>query len=144
MGMNLVVVAEENIEAVLFRDARRPAPATAPFTEAAGRVARLPEHVRHGDILGAKGLLPGISTNGRMTQVLARHQAAARGRADRSAGEHLREPHPFSGETVDVRRFQKGMPHTRQFVVAQLIHHDKDDIGFFAACFSRRTNARQP
>src|SRR3954463_395344 len=39
VGMDLVVIAEEQVEAVLLRDARRAAGAVPPFAETAGRIA---------------------------------------------------------------------------------------------------------
>ena len=65
-----------------------------------------------------------------MPQVLARHQHAARRRADRRAAVVLREPHPLRREPIDIRRGDLLLPIAAQLAPAKIVGQDEDDVEF--------------
>ena len=61
--VHLVVVAVEDVEAVLFWNTRCATPADPPFAKAAGGVAGLLEQLRDGDIVSADGSAAAITAH---------------------------------------------------------------------------------
>jgi len=81
VGVDLVVVAQEDVEAVLLGDAGRPPAAAAPLAEAARGVARALQDGGDGLLLGPERRAAVV-----LADVFAGHQAAPRGGAHAGAG----------------------------------------------------------
>ena len=126
--VDLVVVAEEVVEPVLFGHARRAASAAAPLPIAPGRVAGALEHRGHRLFALTQRRTAPVSPHRGVSAVLARHQAAARRRTHRRARQRLGEADSLSRHAVDVGGLDVGVPHARELIVAQLIGHDVDHI----------------
>ena len=66
--------------------------------------------------------------NARSLRIFSRHDARARGRADRAGGVRLREPHSRRGQSVDIRRVVKRAAKTAEVSPAQIVDEKKDDV----------------
>ena len=126
--VDLIVVAEEHIEAVLFRYAGRVASAAAPLAETAGGVAERLEHRGDGHLLRPQGRAAAVDSHRGMPAVFPREEAAPRRCANARPGEQVVEPDPLGGQAVNVGRLDIPSPHEPWLVVAQLIGHDVDDV----------------
>ena len=82
MRVDLVVVAEEDIEPVFLRHAGGAAAADPPLAEAAGGVAGALEVAADGCLAGQQRIETAIVADGRMAAVFAGEQHAAGRRAD--------------------------------------------------------------
>ena len=129
VGVDLVVITEEDIETVLLGHAGAAAPAAAPFTKASGGIAASFKHIGDGLFLRAQGRAAAIHAYGSVTAVLAGHQHATRGRAHRRTGERLREPHTLFRQTVNTRGAYGFAAHERGFKIAEFIAHNVNDVG---------------
>src|SRR5262249_39278407 len=108
VGVALAVVAEEQVEAVARRVTGRTGRPEAPLAHRPGGVAEASEGGGQGDGVGgqrvlALGLHLAVVADGGVAGVLAGHEHAARGSADRRAGVVLREAHPLLRHAVEVR-----------------------------------------
>ena len=131
VGVHLVVIAEENIEAVLLGHPGGVASAAAPFAEAAGGIALLLEDGGYGGFVRPQGGAAVVGPDGGVAGVLARHQIAAQRGAHGGAREGLGEAYAFLGELVDIGRLDVGVPHVGELVVGELVGHDVYDVGLF-------------
>src|SRR5205807_2554481 len=93
VSMNLVVIAEKQIEAMLFRDAGGAAGTVAPFAEAAGGVAGPLEDRPERLFALAERIEAAVGPDRHVPCVFAREQGAARRGTNGPAGQALREPH---------------------------------------------------
>ena len=126
--MDLVVVAEEDIEAVLFRNTGgSPAPAT-PLPESTSGVAERLQDRGHRRFPIPEGRAASVGTDRGMAAVFSGHQATACRGADRGPREALGEPDPLGGEAVEIRGPDVRVPHVSQFIVAELVGHDINDV----------------
>ena len=74
MGMNLIVITEKGVKAVLFRNPGGVSSSASPFAETAGGVALFFEESGDGDFVGPKRSSSVIGPNRGMTRVLAGHE----------------------------------------------------------------------
>lgn len=128
VGVDLVVVAEEFIEAVLLRDARGVAAADAPFPESSGGVALGLEHAGEGGFVGADGGEAIVAAHGSVAGVESGEEDAAGGTADGGSGVGVGEAHAFAGELVDVGREEFFAAHVAGLEVAPFVEHEVDDV----------------
>ena len=131
VGVHLVVVAEENVEAVLLGHPGGVASAAAPFAEAAGGVTDFLEDGGYGGFARPQGGAAVVGPDGGVAGVLARHQVAAERGAHGGAREGLGEAYAFLGELIDVGRLDVRVPHVGELVVGELVGHDVHDVGLF-------------
>jgi hypothetical protein len=75
-------------------------------------------------------------------RVLARQDGGAAGGAERRGGERVQETRPFSGELIDVRRFDEGMPGDSYVIPPQVVDQYDDNIRWPCAGFRLRSIAR--
>jgi hypothetical protein len=137
VGVGLVEIAEEVVEALFARDARHGFAfvAESPFADERGGVALFFQDSGHGGVLGAEGLgervfLSGISTDAGVALMLAGHEHAARRGAYRCSGVEMGEPHAFSGHAVDVGGLDDFLAVATGFPIAEIIGEDEDDVRF--------------
>ena len=60
--------------------------------------------------------------------VLAGEEASPAGRAEWASNEGVAERYTFSGNTVEIGRDGEGMASAVQFIPAQIIHQDDNDV----------------
>ena len=129
VGVDLIVVSEEEIESVLFRNSGGIATTAAPLAEAAGGIARPLQHRCDGFLIRPQWRAAAVAANRCVAAVLPRHQRAA-GRGTEGGSRHgVGETHPLCSHLIDVGGEDVRVTHQRQFVVAQLVRHDVDDVG---------------
>src|SRR5262249_21909041 len=129
----LAVVAEEQVEAVLVGIALGAGRTQAPLAHRAGGVTLFLEQLGDGDLISGDGLLAlgldlAVVADVGMAAVLARHQATARRSADRRAAVRLGEAHTLRRQPVDVRGANLLLTVAADFVAAQVIREDEDDV----------------
>ena len=148
VGLALAVVAEEVVEALLQRVALRAGRAEAPLAGGRGDVAAGLQPL--GDRDGGRRQRPLalrlhllVVADRRVPGVQARHQHAARRRADRVARVVPREAHALGGQAVDRGRADLLLAVGSDVSVAQVVGEDEDDVGRDGGRRrSRRTGAR--
>jgi hypothetical protein len=74
-------------------------------------------------------------------RILARQEAGTRRRAERGSREHIAEERSFSGNPVNVRRFEKRMADAAQFVPAKIIYQNEYHVGLNPIHGARRALA---
>ena len=123
----LAQVSEEVVESLPPRRARGFFHAQAPLAHQSGGVSRFLEQFGDGHILAqeARGSVP---TDPCVTGVLARHQHAARRRANGESGVCLSETHALGGHPVEVRRLDSLLAVRAEVSVAQVVSQDPDDV----------------
>ena len=144
--VHLIVVTEEDIEAVILRHAGRTAPAAAPLAKTTGGIAGLLQQGGDGHFAGAQRRAATVGPNRGVAAVLAGHQHTTSWRTQRGTGQALCEAHPFGGQLIDVGSVEVRMAHVREFVVAQFVRHDVDDVGLgvgVRVSVGRRTATQQ-
>ena len=129
VGVYLVVVAEENVEAVFLGHPGGVASAAAPFAEAAGGVADLLEDGGDGGFTRSQRGAAVVGPDGGVAGMLARHQVAAERGAHGGAGEGLSEAYAFLCELIDVGRLDVRVPHVGELVVGELVGHQVHHVG---------------
>ena len=123
--------------------------AQAPFADGGRGVALLLEHLGDGHFRVGDRLLAGelqavsllylgrqivgaaVVADVGVPGMLARHQHTSRRCTDGIATVVLREPHPFGGQSVDMRRLDLLLPVAAQFGIAQVVGQDVDDVRLF-------------
>ena len=73
MGMDLIVVAVKNVEAVIFGYTRRVSTSTSPFTEPACRIPLLFEERSDGQLSGSQRRASIIRSDRRVSRMFTRH-----------------------------------------------------------------------
>ena len=73
--------------------------------------------------------------------ILAGQEAGAAGRTERRGDEGVAESDAFAGDAIDVRCFGEGMPGAAEFVPAEVVNQDEDDVG--RACGAAAYHARE-
>ena len=131
VGVDLVEVAEEGVEALGEGMPFHADFAEAPLAEQAGGVAGGLQHLGDGDVLGAKrlGRSPGIAADMRMPRVLPRHQDAAGRRAHRRPGVEVGEANPLRRHPVQTRRPDDLLTVGPEVSVPQVVGQDEDHVG---------------
>ena len=129
VGVYLVVVSEEDVESVLFRHAGGVTSTGTPFPETSGGVAFLLEEGSDGGFVGTQGRAAVVGTDRGMSSVLAGHQVAAQGCADRGGGKGVGEADAVLRHAVNTGSLEVGASHMSELVVGELIGHDIDDVG---------------
>ena len=131
VGVDLVEVAEERIEALAEGMPFHADFAEAPLAEEAGRVAGGLQDLGDGDVFVAKrlGRSPGVAANMRMPRVLPGHQDAAGRRAHRRPGVEVGEANPLRGHPVQTRRPDDLLPVGAEVSVPQVVGEDEDHVG---------------
>ena len=117
MRVNLVVVPEEGVEAVLLRNAGGVPSAASPLAEAPGRVAAVLQHRRDGRLPFAERGAPVVRAHRGVARVQTGDQVAAQWRAHRGPGVGAGEAHALLREAVDVGRADVGA-HVAELEVA--------------------------
>ena|SRR5437870_2163201 len=97
VGVRLIVVAEEGVEAMLFGHAGSASGAIAPFAEAASCITGPFEHRAERFFAFAEWIEAAVGADRRVACVLAGKQRTARRRTDRPARQALRKSHAFGG-----------------------------------------------
>ena len=158
MGIALVVVPEEVIEADLVGVARAVTASHSPFADACRAVARSLGQPREGHFALPQRLLPrralvahldgaaiglGIVDHAGMTGVLARHEDAAGRRADGGARIVVRETHALGRHPVEIRRSDYLLAVAAQIAVSQVVGQDVDDVGATAGIRSGRDSSER-
>ena len=138
VGVNLVVIAQEDIEAVPFRYAGGTSSAAPPLAESAGGISGLFQDRSDRFLALAHGSTAAIGPHRGVARMFSGEQTAPRGRAERRAGQGLGKADSFGRHAVDIRRDNVGMPHARQLVIPQLVAHDKNDVRLASIRLSRR------
>ena len=145
VGVPLVEVAEEVVEALAGWARCRFPPRRGPICRTARCVARSLQHVGHGHLVGPQahfGLA--IAADGGVAGVLAGHEAAARRRADGAAGVGLGEAHALGGQAVQVRREDVLLAVAAEVAVAEVVGQDEDDVGARRLSRARRRRRAWP
>ncbi len=130
MGVDLIVVSKEQIEAVLFGNSRGIPSTASPLSEAPRGVASFLEEGGNGLFFGPKRGSSVVRPDRRMPGMLARHQVAAQGPANRRTCQGLGEANAFPCKLIDYRCFDQRVAHVGELVVGQLVRHEVDDVGF--------------
>ncbi len=140
VGQLLVEVAEEVVEALALGLTRRALVAQSPFPDSGRGVADGPEHFGDDDIalvqrhpaIGGGHFGRGdasIGPDAGMPVVLAGHEDAARGGADRSTAVEIGEPHPLGRHAVEVRRAVALLAVAAQLRRAEVVGQDQHHVG---------------
>ena len=133
MGVDLVVVAEEFVEAMLLGNPAGAATADAPLAEAAGGVTLWFEHAGERGFIGADRSRATVGSHRGVSRVQTGEQDTAGRAADRGSGVGVGEAHAFTGEAVDIWSYEIGIAHVPGLEVAPFIEHEVDDIGLLFA-----------
>ncbi len=134
VGVPLVEVAEERVEAHAARVAGRAGLAEAPLAEESGRVAGVAEEVSDRPLARAQRLdvdpVPaGVAADAHVAHVAAGHEDGARRRADRRARVEVGEAEALGREAVDARRADELLAVGAHVSVAEVVGDDEDDVG---------------
>ena len=129
----LAVVAEEAIEPLVERVARRAGSAEAPFAESAGDPAIRLKHTGQGNSgIGERPLTFGLHfavvANLRVTGMFAGQENAAGRRADRTSGIMLCEPHSLSGQPVEIRSANFALAVRAEIAATQIIREEENNV----------------
>ena len=137
MGVLLIEVAEEMIEALVVGLPGRARPSQAPFADDGRAVTLFLQHAadRSGarrqrelaEFLGpaADGV---VAAHRARRRALALHKGRPGRRADRTPGVMLRKPHAVFGQRIEVRRADFRLTVNADFVVSEVIREYVDDI----------------
>ncbi len=133
VGVALVEVAEEGVEAHAVRVAGGARLAQAPLAEEGRRVARVLEEVGERALALAQGLdregpAAGVAPHAGVAGVAPGHEHGARGRADRRAGVEVGEAQALGGQPVEVRRANELLAVGADVAVAEVVGEDEDDV----------------
>ncbi len=134
VGVDLVIVSEEFVEALPFGHTGRTDVSEAPLSEAAGGIACFLEDLGDGNILVTQRYSAGIAADAGMAHMQSRHQDAAGRRTDGAAGVGIGETDSFFGHLVDVGRSYLPAAVAAQIGPAHIVHDNKDDVGPFGRC----------
>ena len=128
VGVGLVEVAHELVEALLPRHAVRADVSEAPLAEAARRVALLLEQLRDGHVLREDRHAAGVRANRGVSHVHPGHQDAPRGSANGAARIGVREDHALGRHAIDVRSEDLVLAVAAELAVAEVVGHDEHDV----------------
>ena len=128
MGMDLIVVAVKNVEAVIFGYTCRVSTSTSPFTEPACRIPLLFEERSDGQLSGSQRRASIIRSDRRVSRMFTRHQIATQRCADRRTRQGVGESQTLSGKLINPRRFDVPVAHVPEFVIGEFVRHDVNDI----------------
>ena len=124
----LMQITEKLVKPLPVRHARRRRFPQAPFSEQAGGIPGLAQHLRQRDVLVAQRDAAAIAPHGRVARVVAGHQHAARRRALRTSRVRLGEPHPVARQTVQMRRPDALLAVAAEMAIPQVVGVDQDNV----------------
>ena len=134
--MPLVVIAVEEVEPLALGGPVLTLVAQTPLSEATRCVPGFLEYLGHRDVLREKRDSARVSSDGRMSLVVARHQGAAGRGTDCIPRITIGEANALLGHAVEVRREDGLAAVATQIVVAHVVHHYEDQIGQLGDGFS--------
>ena len=147
MGVDLVQVTEEVIEALFARQTRlgRSHIPESPFAHKCRGIAGSPQCVGHGQVIFPQRLsrrvgAPRVAPHSRMSVMLARHEDRARRCTDGRTRVELREPHSLTRHAIELRCADLLLAVTTQVAVTEIVRHDPDHIRPLGGNVRRRSS----
>ena len=143
MSVDLVVVTEENVKSVLFRDSGGVSSTTSPLSESSRGITFFLKKGGDGLFFGPERSSSVIGTNRRMSGMLAGHQVASERTANRGTGQGLGKTNSFPGEPVDYGRLDQRVPHMSELEISQLVGHQINHVRFFWGCLGQNRKTKE-
>ena len=139
--MFLVVVAEEQIKALLFRRARRAGIAETPFSETTSRVTGFLQQAGDGHLTFGEGEQPVfalVRAAQDVPRVLAGHQHAARWRTDGAPAVGTGKLHALRSHPINIGSDTILAAISREIPDSRVIDEDKNNVGLYRRRISDR------
>ena len=130
MRMNLVIVAIEQIEALVLWHAARSDIADAPLPESARAITDLLEYLRDRHIFIEQRNSAGVESHGSSPHVLACHQHRSTRRTNRASSVRFREMKRLFGQPIEMRSLNHFRSHEPSISRAHVIDHDVNEVWF--------------